>query len=70
MTESEWRQTMDRINSDPTTAELRIEIERACWRYLNHLRENGVFAALRVVVDPVSRDVTKKRPQDFTFVGL
>jgi hypothetical protein len=50
MTEPEWRQTMERINSDPATAELRIELERACWRYLNRLRENGVSAALRVVV--------------------
>lgn len=56
VTEDEWKTVMAHVNADPATMELRRDIEKACWKYLTRIRDLGIGAALRVTLDPVSRD--------------
>jgi hypothetical protein len=53
MTNGEWKTAIALINADPATAQLKADIERACWRYLTHVRGRGIGCALKVVVDPI-----------------
>jgi hypothetical protein len=54
VTEGDWKATMDTLNRDPATQELRVAIERACWRYLTHIRDCGIGAQLKVTIDPIA----------------
>jgi hypothetical protein len=56
VTEDEWKTVMAHVNADPATMELRRDIEKACWKYLTRIRDLSIGAALRVTLDPVSRD--------------
>jgi hypothetical protein len=54
VTESEWKSKVETmIRDDARVAELKIEIERSCWRFLTKLRDGGMACALKVTIDPI-----------------